>query len=103
MLEITGDSSRFVGLSVTFVSSQVTFIKNFLSDESHDEVRQFDIELATSSGIESKVIHLFRQLRKQKRKEICWRMNREFFGTDNGIQSIIAINQIFLNTIRKEK
>jgi len=60
MSEITGDSSRFVGLSVTFVSSLVTFIKNFLLDESHDEVRQFDIEFTTSSGIESKVIHLFR-------------------------------------------
>jgi len=68
MSEITGDSSRFVGLSVTFVSSLVTFIKNFLSGESHDEVRQFDIELATSSGIESKVIHLFRQWRKQEKK-----------------------------------
>lgn len=57
MSEITGDSSRFVGSSVTFVSFLVTFIKNFLSGESRDEVRQFVIELATSSGIESKVIH----------------------------------------------
>lgn len=79
MSEITGDSSRFVGSSVTFVSFLVTFIKNFLSGESRDEVRQFVIELATSSGIESKVIHLFRH-RRNKKVEIFRKMNGKLLG-----------------------